>query len=378
MSVGAFSSTARFQRAVVGRLRRYFAGPMFGNGARASRPSRPSGTASRDGEGVFARQERQFTTAQIIIRCFYAFTLYYAVTQCTEFTNLSYRMHFTPLWPVEWISVFPGPRNLSIVALAAFYALACVAGAFFASHRAARGLVFVGMLEYFAFRNSFGKIGHSTHLFVMTALLLVFLPADWHRPAALAPRRARQETLIIFWLCQAAILMSYTMSGIGKLCCALYQIAAGQPSAFSPGALGAHVALRLVQTHSHSVLGSLIIDHPYLTWPLMPVPIYIELFAFWIAFRPALGRWWALALILFHMGTIFTLTITFPVACLLLALFFFQSPFQPTNVRWREVFASTPLVCELLILPSIIQRRNEARKAKRILRDRSTSILPVS
>ncbi len=56
------------------------------------------------------------------------------------------------------------------------------------------------------------------------------------------------------------------------------------------------------------------------------------------------------------MGTIFTLTITFPVACLLLALFFFQSPFQPTTVRWREVLAGVPLVCELLNLPSIIRR----------------------
>ena len=170
--------------------------------------------------------------------------------------------------------------------------------------------------------------------------------------------------------------MSYTMSGLGKVGCALYQVAAGQPSAFSPGALGAHVAQRLVQTHSHSLLGSWIIDHPYLTWPMMPAPIYIELFAFWVAFRPALGRWWALALIVFHMGTIFTLTITFPVSCLLLALFFFQSPFQPITVRWREVFAGIPLVCELLILPSIIQRQSERRRANKALRDRPASMVP--
>ena len=326
---------------------------------------------------MFTRQARQFTTAQVIVRCFYGFVLYHAVTQCTEFGTLLYRRNFTPLWPVSWISFLPGSRTPAIAGVTAFYVLASVFGVFFASQRWARVFVFAGLLERFALSNSFGKIGHSAHLFVMTSFLLIFLPADWHRPAARVSRRARQETLLVFWLCQAAVLMSYSMSGFGKLACAVYQIAAGQTSAFSPGALGAHVAQRLVQTHSHSLLGSLIIGHPYLTWPLMPFPIYLEFFAFWIAFRPVVQRWWALALILFHIGTIFTLTITFPLACLLLALFFFQSPFAPTTVRWREVLASIPVVCELLNLPSIIRQRSEARRARKALRAHPIHTVPI-
>lgn len=355
------------------RLRRYFAGPMHGGG----KVRAPAQAASSE-EGTFARQTRQFTVTQTIVRGFYAFALYYAVTQCTEFANLLNRTHFTPLWPVTWISTWSDSRTVPIAFVEAFYALACVLGAFFARDRWARVLVSLGMLEYFSLHNSFGKIGHSTHLFVMTAFLLVFLPAGWHRPGAVAPRRVRQETLLVFWLVQAALLMSYTMSGLGKLGCAIYQVGAGQPSAFSPGALGAHVAQRLVQTHSHSLLGSFIINHPFLTWPLLPFPIYLELFAFWIAFRPALQRWWALGLILFHVGTIFTLTITFPVACLLLALFFFQSPFQPAATSWRGLLAEVPLVGGLLDFPSVVRRRGERRKSPDSLRDDPPSTVTVS
>ena len=57
------------------------------------------------------------------------------------------------------------------------------------------------------------------------------------------------------------------MSGLGKLGGALYQLARGQPNAFVPGALGTHVALRLLQTHSESQLGAWIIHHPWLAWP---------------------------------------------------------------------------------------------------------------
>ncbi len=341
-------------------LRRYFAGPIHGGRWTPPFPAGPAAVEEGE-EGVFARQAGQFGTAQTLVRCFYVFVLYYAVTQCTDLPNLLNRTHFTPLWPVAWMSLASGSRMPAIAAVAAFYVLASVLGPFFAGGRWARVTVFLGMLEYFALRNSFGKIGHSTHLFVMTAFLLIFLPAGWHGPAARTPRRTRQETLLVFWLAQAAVLMSYTMSGLGKLGCAIYQIGAGQPSAFSPGALGAHVAQRLVQTHSHSLLGSLIINHPYLTWPLMPFPLYLELFSFWIAFRPALQRWWALGLILFHVGTIFTLTITFPVACLLLALFFFRSPFQPAVTRWREVIAGVPLLGELLALPTLLRRPHKAR-----------------
>jgi hypothetical protein len=206
----------------------------------------------------------------------------------------------------------------------------------------------VGILEFVALKNSTGKIGHSLHLLVLVAGLLIFLPPAWDGAPQKTRRAARQATLLVFWACQAAILLAYTMSGLGKLGGAFYQIAAGQPSAFSPGALGALVAQRLVQTHSESVLGAWIIRHPYLTWPMMPSALYLELFSFWVAFRPALHRGWAALLILFHAGTFLTMTITFPQNCLLLALFFFPTPFQPVTLAWWQLGISMPLFGDLV------------------------------
>lgn len=165
---------------------------------------------------------------------FYAFALYYAVVQCAEFANLPSRVQFVPLWPVAWLPEAPDARTPAIVALLALYFLSNVLGVFFIRHRWARVGVFLGLLEYVAFRNSFGKIGHGSHLVVLIALVLMFLPTGWDRPPALAPRRVRQETLLVLWLGQAALLLTYTMPGLGKLGGALYQIAAGQQSAFSP------------------------------------------------------------------------------------------------------------------------------------------------
>ena len=163
-------------------------------------------------------------------------------------------------------------------------------------------------------------------------------------------------------MCGAAVLLTYTMSGLGKLGGALYQLAPAQPNAFAPGALGAHIAQRLLQTDSHSLLGAWIIDHPWLTWPAMPFAVYLELFSFWIAFRPALSRPWSAILVIFHVGNYFTLTIAFPPSCFLLALFFFRSPFDPGKTSWRELLLGVPLFGGMLkFLESGRRRTNEVK-----------------
>ena len=71
-------------------------------------------------------------------------------------------------------------------------------GAVFPDRRWARTLVFVGLLEFVALDNSFGKINHNHHLWVLTAFLLVFLP---DAPARTANRATRQRFAIICWSC---------------------------------------------------------------------------------------------------------------------------------------------------------------------------------
>ena len=309
--------------------RRFFAGPV----------------SPPDPAAVFRGQAWRFTTAQTLVRAFYVFLLYLAIQQVTELSVLTSQQLDLPLWPVAWLGASGSLFPAGVKALFFFYLGSNVLAAVLPGWRGLRIAACLGLLEYVALKNSFGKISHSFHLPLLVSGLLVFLPAGWDRPADRAPRATRQGTLLVFWLCQAGLLLSYTMSGLGKLGGAVYQVARGQPSAFAPGALGSHIALRLLQTHSQSELGAWIIHHPWLTWPGLPGAIYLELFSFWIAFRPAWQRCWAAGLILFHLGTFFTMTITFPQSSFLLALLLFQSPFAPARFPgWRTLLFQLPLV----------------------------------
>ena len=312
------------------RLRKFFAG-------RSHLPAA--------GPHVFQEQARRFDTAQTLIRGLYAFLLFLAITQFTELGNFINRPAYAPLWPVDWLRwTGVGTDNRLLLF---FYVATNLIGPFVPEWRLARLAVFLGLLEYVALKNSYGKIGHSMHLPLLVAGLLVLLPRGWHRASETVGRRLRQTTLLVFWLVQAAVLMSYTMSGAAKFGAAVWQAAHLQPNSFLPGALGAFIAERLLETHSASFLGAWIIRHPLLTWPLMPVTIFVEFFAFWAAFRPALARGWAAVLVMFHAGTFFTMTITFPPSCFLLAILFFASPFEPDNLRWQNVALELPLVGDL-------------------------------
>lgn len=300
-------------------------------------------SAGSDALSIFAARTAGFGTAQGLIRAFYCFNLFLTVTRFPEFLYPGK----TPssallLWPVAWLTLLPSTLGYFLVF--GLHTVGSVLGALFCEWRAARILAFVGLIELVALDNSKVKIGHSMHLLVLVAFLLVFLPTGWERPARLARRVTRERTLLAFWACQAVIVLSYTMSGLGKLGGAFYQVALGQPNVFSPNALALHTAERLAQTDSTSLLGSWLLTHPWTGWPLMLLTFYFQLFAFWVPFRPTLGRWWAAGLIGFHAGSFFLMTINFPQNCFLLALFFFKSPFLPIpEPGWRRIVKDAPL-----------------------------------
>ena len=167
----------------------------------------------------------------MLVRAFYAFLLYTAVGTFTTLPLLLDHTVTVPLWPVAWLrdaDPATGPRVLM-----AFYLATNILGVFTAAWRTGRALTFLGLLEYVALKNSFGKIGHSLHLLLLVAGVFLLLPAGWERPAPQTGRRRRQETLLVFWLAQAAVLTSYTMSGVAKVgvaCLAASPTASPTPS----------------------------------------------------------------------------------------------------------------------------------------------------
>lgn len=284
--------------------------------------------------GAFALQTERFVAAQTAIRAFYAFALFFlADTILAETAKFAGRPPADPLWPLTWLH-WTNPA-LAIRGLGAFAGFALLAAVLAPGWRIVRAAGWLALLEFAALTNSYGKIGHSLHLSVWVAFILIALPTSWTQTARRTNRRTRQATLLVFWTCQAAVLLSYSMSGLGKLGGAIYQVAAGQPSALSPGAVGAHIAERLLQTHSQSAVGAWLVAHPYLTWPAMPGAIAVELLAFWAAFRPQWQRPWAAALIALHLGIYVAMTINFPQNCFLLALLFFLPAFgrQPERLH---------------------------------------------
>jgi hypothetical protein len=273
-----------------------------------------------------------------LVRAFYAAMLYLAFTAMPTWAGLEAgRSDLGLLWPVAWARA-TGLRPALLVVMALYLAGAFVA-AVVPGNRVCRGLAALGLLEFTAFDYSAGKIGHSSHLWVLTALILVFLP----KVGPTAGRRERQGFLNVFWTAHALILLTYTMSGMGKIAGALYQATQGQTTAFHPQAMALHVAARLAETGSQSPVGSWLVDHQWIGWPLMLGAIYLQFFAFWSIFRPNLIKVWTVGLIVFHLATFFVLTIRFAPPVLLLAIWGLSSPFTPSNPSFGVIMMDLPL-----------------------------------
>lgn len=259
----------------------------------------------------------------ILLRMFYLFIFYYALTQIQMWGHLSEVQSIQPLWPAFWIQFLPntGQAAQGIMALGFTTAfLALIAPQF----RWVRIAVFLGLLQYLALRYSFGKIGHSMHLWLLVSFVFIFLPRGWTQIETLKPR-SKISMLRVIHAAQVLVMLTYSMSGLGKIMGAIYQIFRGEIHAFHPDAMAYHIADRLLQTGSQSILGEFLIENRALTLPMMPLTIVIQTLALWVAFRPSLFKTWAIALILIHIGTSLTMTINFfPSIVLLALLFLFQ------------------------------------------------------
>ena len=284
--------------------------------------------------------------AQTLVRAFYALVTYMATQVVPDFSGLTRERDLLALWPVAWLEWLPPGHGATVVCVA-FLVMALVAAAA-PGPRWVRVVLFVTLLQYVALRNSEGRISHSLHLPVLTALILIFLPRGWLEASADDRVTARQTALVIRAV-QAVILLTYTMSGLGKLGASCYELWHGQISSFHPSGLQRVIAARLLETGSSSPAADWLLAQPsWLVWPLLPGVIYCQLGAIWAAFRPSLHRLWGVMLILFHLGNAFVLTIHFPYSIFMLSLFFLASPFAPVRFDVRQILTDLPLLSAIL------------------------------
>lgn len=281
-----------------------------------------------------------FLKAENIIRFYYIAVFYFSLNSgLLTWLKFSSVTELDPLWPVSWIHFVDTSIAINIIFSA--FIVGALLSTIFPHHRLARILAFLGLFEFVAFTNSFGKINHGFHAWVLTSFLLIFLPSLKYK-LSLAPIYYR-KFLLVFWACQAIVFLIYTMSGIAKIYSAFGQIARGEIHSFHPQALSLQIADRLLQTGSTTLLGPWLIEHEILGWALYITSIFLELFAFYIVFRPSLHKLWALGLICMHIGIYLALPVSFFDNVLLLALFFFQSPFSPPKMYWYTPLTDLPI-----------------------------------
>lgn len=293
----------------------------------------------------------KYLTAQNLIRCFYVIIFFLAIKNLEDWEFYLAKTEIDPLWVISWLRL--AELKIGITAILWLNLCGGILAVVIPQYRISRFIIFLSLLEFYGLRYSFGKIGHGSHLAILISFLLIFLPKGWHLITQ-ASRFVKSSVLMIFSACQAMIMLTYTMSAIGKFLYSFVQAYRGEVHALMPKGLALTVADRLLQTETNSYLGGWIIEHHYIGWLLMLGALYIQFFALWAAFRPSLHQVWGLALIGFHISVYLTMTITFEQNCLWLVLFFVYSPFRPKKFNILKFLHDLPLFG--LLIQKIIKK----------------------
>jgi hypothetical protein len=309
-------------------------------GAAALRRTRRFFSAGRGYGAPFRAQRRAAEGAVLLVRVFYAANLYLAFRHLRLWSGWLGTAAIDPLWPVAWVplvGIEPAVHAIMTLMLVGAFAAALLPG-----WRPARGLAFLGLFLFHAFANSFGKINHSSHGWVLVSFLLTFLP-DAGRHALSRSRGLRQHYLNAFWSAQAMLLLFYFMSGTWKALAAVEQLVRGEVHGFAPTALAMHIAHRLLQTGDESLLGAFFIEHPLLGWPPFVLTLYLQVSGLWVAFRPSLHRLWGAGHLAFHFVVYLSMSVSFHPQVLVVGILLLASPFDP-GCGWRQRAADLPLV----------------------------------
>lgn len=281
---------------------------------------------------VLERHRTGALRIETLIRVFYAFPLYWYLSNLRQLRPLMSPAEPSFQWPVAWLAWVGADTFAPAVLL---FGIGSAAGAlFWPEARWVRGLAFLGLLQVLALKFSYGKIHHLMHAWLFTSFLFIGLPDGWW-DSGRRPRAVRAASHLVFSAAQAAVALTYSLAGLGKLLGTLYQAVRGEVTPLHPSALARHLADRIQQTDAESLLGPWMIEHGVWLWPMMLATLYLQTFALWAAFRPRLHRLWGVGLVGFHAVTVLSLTIDFNPSVVLLAILFLASPSAPP-LTWTD------------------------------------------
>ena len=166
---------------------------------------------------VLRTQRLAFERATTLDAVFYACHLFAVFLRLPRWRALAQERELDLLWPVAWAPAVG--VELSVHAIMATLLVGALCGAVLPHRWPARLAAFAGFFLYVALENSFGKINHAAHVWLLCAFMLVFLP-DATRGAAAGSRVSRQRYLNAFWSAGAGeFSCQYARAGVDGRCC---------------------------------------------------------------------------------------------------------------------------------------------------------------
>lgn len=163
----------------------------------------------------YAQEAGPFTIAQLLVRVYYFFLLYTSIDLFTTWDlSIAPKTEISFILPIEWIGIVGFPTGFILVRL--FFIAASLLAVLTPQWRLSRILSFIALLEFVSLLFSILKLDVDWYTMLLTSFVLIFLPGKWENVAAF-PAPARQKFLLVFWGCQAVVLLTYSMSGIGKI-----------------------------------------------------------------------------------------------------------------------------------------------------------------
>ena len=288
------------------------------------------------------RKPSEFSSAAenavLLVRVFYAFSAYIVLTDM-QFSNAFRGLPFAdPLWPVEIVSAAAGVEWLSHVGpitAAAFFA--ALLAALFPGVLLFRAAVFAYCVLFTSVVNSYGSANHGRYLFVYASFTLLFMPSAIGGSKPMS-RRAAMTCNAAFWATQAALLLSYSLSGFWKF------RSSGLELFSADGFVRVLLSRALDDVRALPPLVPFAASNELLSQVFYLSYAYMQFFMFLALFRPHLQKLFGVANVLFHLGILFLLGFSAKAYIVLWFVFLVFSPFAPRGVSPSATARSLPVV----------------------------------
>lgn len=263
-----------------------------------------------------------FEKARVVVKYFYYISIFWLLDALSSLvlSNIRLESYSPDLWPLLWIKVVPNPELAAFI----FFTLVILCGLLFYWHWFGRVVIFLGLLEYVALLFSLPKGGGAEwYHWLNTAFIFIFMPNVIHKKNPSKDKRLK--FLLFFWGAQALFLLTYTFAGINKLLVQLDN--PSKPNLFDLHIFSDTIAHHITINPNATIAGELVAQSVFLSYSMYLAALFLQIFSFWIAFEPSFHRIWGLLLLLFHVGTAFTLDILFSRSVILAILLLWDSPF---------------------------------------------------